>query len=162
GGGADVTGTGADLQQLDFKATQGAGETRIAAASRVGAIIAQFSGGVQGSSLNAGHYGAARRRVSRLPLRSPCARAGAPPETPAAGSMLWPDLRFVSFLQEDQSDAADIQNKEAQTIRTLIDAGYEPKSVIAAVRSSDWSLLTHTGLFSVQLQPPTTSQPSPP
>jgi hypothetical protein len=56
-GGADVTVIGADFKQLDFKATQGAGETRIAAAAGVGAILANLSEGMQGSSLNAGNYG---------------------------------------------------------------------------------------------------------
>src|SRR4030095_2533230 len=35
GGGADATVVGANFQQMDFKVTQGAGETRIAAAARV-------------------------------------------------------------------------------------------------------------------------------
>jgi hypothetical protein len=58
----------------------------------------------------------------------------------------------VAFLRDDQSDVAAIQAQEAQTIRTLIDAGYEPDSVRRAVQAGDWSLLTHSGLFSVQLQ----------
>ena len=48
GGGADAKVLGADLKQLDFKATQGAGETRIAAAAGVGAIMARFSEGCRG------------------------------------------------------------------------------------------------------------------
>jgi hypothetical protein len=162
GGGADVTVVGTDLKQLDFKATQGATETRIAAASGVGAIVAQFSEGMQGSSLNAGNYGAARRRAADILFRSlwdtaaGSLRTLVPVSNPAW--VLWPDLRGVSFLQEDESDAADIQNKEAQTIRTLVDAGYDPKTVIAAVQASDWTLLSHSGLYSVQLQPPLPEQ----
>lgn len=45
-GGASVTGVGADLRQLDFKSTQGAGETRIAAASGVPPIIVGLSEGL--------------------------------------------------------------------------------------------------------------------
>jgi hypothetical protein len=162
GGGADVTVVGTDLKQLDFKATQGATETRIAAASGVGAIVAQFSEGMQGSSLNAGNYGAARRRAADILFRSLWDTAAGSLRTlvtpPNAAAVLWPDLRGVSFLQEDESDAADIQAKQAVTIRQLVDAGYDPKSVVAAVGASDWTLLKHTGLFSVQLQPPMPEQ----
>lgn len=45
-GGADVKTVGTDLRQLDFKAVQGAGETRICAAARVPPIIAGFSEGL--------------------------------------------------------------------------------------------------------------------
>jgi hypothetical protein len=48
GGGADVNVVGKDLQQLDFKATQGAGETRMAAAAGVPAVIVGFSEGLAG------------------------------------------------------------------------------------------------------------------
>jgi hypothetical protein len=68
--------------------------------------------------------------------------------------VLWYDARDVPFLREDEKDAAEIQGVESRTIRTLVDAGYTPASVMAAVRASDWSLLVHTGLFSVQLQKP--------
>ena len=68
-GGADVTVIGANLQQADFKATQGAGETRIAAAAGVGAILANLSEGMQGSSLNAGNYAAAKRRFADATMR---------------------------------------------------------------------------------------------
>lgn len=163
GGGADVTVVGADLKQLDFKATQGATETRIAAASGVGAIVAQFSEGMQGSSLNAGNYGAARRRAADILFRSLWGSAAGSLETlvtPPQGAVLWPDLRDVSFLQEDETDAADIRQTDATTIRALIDAGYKPDAAVAFVRSGgDYAALVgqHTGLFSVQLQPPGTS-----
>jgi hypothetical protein len=47
------------------------------------------------------------------------------------------------------------------TVETLIRSGYEANSVVAAVENDDLSLLTHTGLFSVQLQPPGTTEPEP-
>ena len=43
--GADVKVVGTNFKDLDFKAVQGAGETRICAAARVPPIIAGFSGG---------------------------------------------------------------------------------------------------------------------
>lgn len=166
GAGADVSLVGADLRQLDFKATQGAGETRIAAASGVGAVVAQFSEGMQGSSLNAGNYAAARRRVGDALFRPLWRTAAAALQTlvtpPRPSASLWYDDRDIAFLREDRQDIADIQNKQAQTIRALVDAGYEPKSVIDAVDAEDWTLLKHTGLFSVQLQPPMEQQPAPP
>jgi hypothetical protein len=46
-------------------------------------------------------------------------------------------------------------------MRTLVDGGFDPDSVIQAVTSNDMSLLVHTGTLSVQLQPPgTTAEPA--
>jgi hypothetical protein len=59
--GADATVVGKDLQQLDFKVVQGAGETRIAAAAGIHPVIVGLSEGLAGSSLNAGNFAAARR-----------------------------------------------------------------------------------------------------
>jgi hypothetical protein len=81
---------------------------------------------------------------------------------PPAGSRLWIDERDVSFLQEDVKDAADIKAMEANTIESLIRAGYKPDSARDAVVSGDFSRLEHTGLYSVQLQEPGASQPVPP
>ena len=51
GGGATPTVVGKDLQQFDFSATQGKGETRIAAASGIHPVLVPVSEGMQGSSL---------------------------------------------------------------------------------------------------------------
>jgi hypothetical protein len=162
GGGADVTAIGTDMRQLDFKATQGAGETRIAAASGVGAIVAQFSEGMQGSSLNAGNYGAARRRAADVLFRRLWAGAFSALQTlvPAPdGARLWYDPDQVWFLQEDAKDAADIVAVQMNAIRQGTDAGFDPDSVVDAVASLDITRLTgnHSGLLSVQLQPPGTT-----
>jgi phage portal protein BeeE len=159
GGGADATVVGSTFQQLDFKAVQGAGETRIAAASGVGAIIAQFSEGMQGSSLNAGNYGSARRRFSDISMRHAWQNVAGSLETivpPPADARLWYDADGISFLQEDAKDAAEIWSIKAAAIRTLTDAGYTPESATAATNAMDPTLLVHVGLFSVQLQPPGT------
>jgi hypothetical protein len=58
------------------------------------------------------------------------------------------------FLQEDRKDEAEVQERQSTTIRNLIDGGFEPGSVVEAVRAGDWSRLKHTGNLSVQLQPP--------
>lgn len=157
GGGADATVVAADLKQLDFKVTQGAGETRIAAESGVGAIIAQLSEGMQGSSLNSGNFSAARRRFgdmwARPQWRSVCA-ALQRFTTPNPGDRLWYDVHDVSFLQEDEKDAADILLTQAKTIRALTDGGFQPDEAVRAVTSGNLLSLVgqHSGLYSVQLQ----------
>ena len=158
GAGADIKMVGSNLEQLAFKAVQGAGETRIAAAAGVPASILGISEGLAGSALNAGNYTAARRRFADGTMR-PLWRSAAgalenlvPP--PSGAVRLWYDDRDVSFLQEDVLDAAEIRGKDATTMRTLVDGGFEPTSVISAVTTGDMTLLTHTGTLSVQLQPP--------
>ncbi len=165
GGGADAKTLGADLKQLDFKVTQGAGETRIAAASGVGAIIAQLSEGMQGSSLNAGNYSAARRRFADGLLRPNWRSASAALEAlfPAPPNhRLTYDASDVSFLQEDEKDAAEIQEKHAATINVLSMAGFNPDAVVRAVTAGDLRSLVgnHSGLFSAQLQSPAESDPA--
>lgn len=157
GGGADVKVVGADLRQLDFKATQGAGESRLAAAAGVPPVIVGFSEGLSGSSLNAGNYASARRRFADgtlRPLWRQAAGALATLMSAPAGAELWYDDRDIAFLREDRGDVAEIQGVESRTIRTLLDAGYTPETVVAAVQAHDWSLLKHSGLYSVQLQKP--------
>lgn len=164
GGGADPMVVGANLQQIDFKATQGAGETRIAAAAGVPTVIAQLSEGLSGSSLNEGNFGAARRLMADATLRPLWRNAAASLETlvpPPAGSRLWYDTRDVAFLREDEKDAADIEETKATTIMTLVNSGFEPESAVAAVQAQNMDLLVHTGLVSVQLQPPGTVTPDP-
>lgn len=155
GGGADAKVIGLDFQQMEFKATQGAGETRIAAAAGVPPVIVGLSEGLQAATYS--NYGQARRRFADGTMR-PLWRSAAgslaqiirvPPD-----AMLWYDDRDIPFLQEDMRDAAEIQGQQASTIRQLIDAGYEADSVVDAVTNTDWSRLKHSGLFSVQLQPP--------
>lgn len=159
GGGADTSVMGVDMKQLDFKATQGAGETRIAAAAGVGAIMARFSEGLAGSSLNQGNYQAAIRQFTDLTLRplwrtasSALSKLSSPPQ----GSRLWYDVRDVALLAESASDEAEIVTKDAAAIRQLVDAGFNPDDVIRAVDAKDLSLLrgAHSGLYSIQLQRP--------
>lgn len=157
GGGADATVIGKDLQQLEFSATQGKGETRIAMASGVHPVVLGASEGLQGSSLNAGNYTAAKRAFSDIRLQHLWTNAVASlaPLAPRPdGAELWFDKSEIPFLQDDLKDTAEIQAKRAQAIRSLTEAGYQPDSVVQAVMADDYSLLTHTGVFSVQLQPP--------
>lgn len=157
GGGADVKPVGVDLKQLDFKVTQGAGETRIAAAAGVHPVIAGLSEGLQGSSLNAGNFGAARRRFADGTMRPLWRMASGALQklvTPPTGAELWYDDRDIAFLKEDAKDDAEILSKDAQTIRALVEAGYDADAVIKAVTAKDLRSLVgaHSGMFSVQLQ----------
>jgi hypothetical protein len=154
-GGADVKVVGADMKQVDFKAIQGAGETRICAAARVPPIIAGVSEGLQSATYS--NYGQARRAFADLTMRpmwrnmvGSFARLVPVP----AAAELWYDDRDIPFLQEDQSDRAAIQKTDAETIHTLVIAGFEPDTAVKAVMSGDYGLLQHSGMYSVQLTPP--------
>jgi phage portal protein BeeE len=168
GGGADVTVIGADLKQLDFKVTQGAGETRIAGAAGVPPSVAGLSEGLQGSSLNAGNYGQARRQFADTTLSNlwrNCSGSLAPLVSPPANGRLWHDVRDIPFLREDQKDAAEIEQIKASTIANLVKEGFTADSAKAAVLNQDMALLEHTGMVSVQLQTPgavTATNPPPP
>lgn len=163
--GADATIAGATLSQIDFKSVQGAGETRIAAAFGTPPALVGLSEGLQGSSLNAGNFGAARRLFADGTADHLWREAAGSLETlvPAPGldSILAHDPD-VPFTREDRADAANIESVKAQTINSLITAGYEPGSVIAAVEAGDYRLLVHSGLYSVQLQKPGAETPAPP
>lgn len=162
GGGAKVEVVGKDLQQLDFKATQGAGETRIIGASGMHPVILPASEGMQGSSLNAGNFAAARRIVADKTLRSLWSKFAGSMQAivpPPAGSRLWVDEKDIPFLREDAKDRAEILQIKAAAARQLADGGWVPDEVIAAVEAEDIRLLigSHTGKLSVQLQEPGTT-----
>lgn len=158
GGGADPKTVGANLEQMDFKVTQGAGETRIIMASGLHPVVVGASEGMQGASLNTGNFNSARRIVADTTFRPLWRIAAASLESlvepPDAATQLWYDDRDVAFLREDAKDEADIKSVNASTISRLIDTGFEPDSAVRAVQVGDFSLLEHTGLVSVQLQPP--------
>ncbi len=159
GGGADVKVVGSDLRQLDFKLTQGAGETRIAAAAGVPPILVGLSEGLQAATYS--NYGQARRAFSDSTIWDLWRIVAGSLETimpPPAGARLWVDTRGVPFLQEDEKDAAEIQRVKSTSISALVTAGYTPDSIIDAVVAEDFTRLVHSGLYSVQLQPPGTEQ----
>lgn len=164
--GADATVVGANLKELEFKVTQGGGETRIAAAARVPPIIVGLSEGLAAATYS--NYGQARRAFADgtlHPLWGNAAGSFSPllrqPREEFRGQVrLWYDARDVPLLREDAKEAAQIGEIQARTIRTLVDGGYTPDSAMRAVISGDYSLLQHTGLFSVQLQKPGTEAPA--
>lgn len=159
GGGADLTPVGLNFKEMDYAVIQGKAESRLASAAGVPPSWVGFSEGLQGSSLNAGNFNSARRMFSDSTMQHlwTCA-AGAlgnivTPSGTAGGASLWFDSR-VPFMREDAKDVADIQQEEAHTISTLISAGFTADSAVKAVTNNDWTVLEHTGLTSVQLQPP--------
>jgi Phage portal protein len=160
--GSTVNVVGKDLAQLEFSKSQGAGETRIAAASGVHPVVVALSEGMAGSSLNEGNFGAAKRLVADRTLRPLWARVCSSLERivpPPAGARLWYSERDIAFLQEDRQDAAKILFTKVQALRQLVDAGFDPVTAVPAVTTEDLSGLKHTGLPSVQVQPGPTSQP---
>lgn len=161
GGGAESTVVGSDFKQLDFKVTQGAGETRIAAAGGVPPVIVGLSEGLQQATYS--NYGQARRKFAdgwARPQWGSAAGALASILPRRPGRRLWYDEHGIAFLQEDQKDAADILQADATTTKTLVDAGYTPESVVKAVGARDMTLLEHSGLVSVQLQAPGSTPPA--
>jgi hypothetical protein len=160
-GGADVTVIGADMKQLDFKVTQGAGETRIANAAGVHPAVVGLSEGMQGASLNAGNFGQAKRATAQITMRPLWRKASGsleilvPPPT-GSPSRLWYDDRDIEFLREDEKDAAEIRSSDATTARQLADAGWKTDAIVEYLASGEITRLRgqHSGLFSVQLQPP--------
>jgi phage portal protein BeeE len=165
GGGAKVERVGTDLQQMDFATVQGHGETRIAAAAGVPPIVVGLSEGLAAATYS--NYGQARRAFSDLTMRTlwrlACASLAticpAPP-----GSELWYDDRDIKFLQDDMLDQSTIQSTDASSIKTLLDAGFEPDACIEAITANDLGRLVgkHSGLYSVQLQPPMPEEPPEP
>lgn len=158
--GADPVPLSMDFKQMDFKMTTGAGETRLAVAAGVPAVILGVSEGLSGSSLNQGNFTAARRLFVDTTIRDLWGKATpslAKLITVPSGSKLEIDGRNIPFLREDASDAAEIRSKDAQTIRNLADAGCEWDAAVDFTRTNDLAALRgkHSGLFSVQLQPPT-------
>jgi hypothetical protein len=163
GAGVDPKTLGANMQQMEFAVTQGAGENRICMASGVPAIIAGGREGLQAATYS--NFNQARRsfgdRTHWLWMNA-CGSLAKIINVPG-GSRLWYDAEHIPFLREDSKDQAAVQLVDAQAIRLLVDAGFTADSVVAAIAARDVTQLVHTGLVSVQLLPPgETGAPPPP
>jgi hypothetical protein len=161
--GADATVVGANLADLDLKNVQGAAETRIASLSRVHPVILGIAEGLAGSSLNAGNFGMARRIWADTwiypTLQDLGSTLGTIIDVPSDAE-LWFDTSDIPLLREDGMDAAEIAFRKASAIRQLTDAGYTWETSVQAVVTGDMTVLRHSGLYSVQLQPPGTTAPA--
>jgi HK97 family phage portal protein len=154
-GGADIKPVGTTMQQADLVNIQGAGETRICNAARVPAIIVGVTEGLESATYS--NYAQARRAFADLTMRPMwrnIAASLAPIIDVPSDAELWYDDRDIPFLQEDVKDGAEIQQMQADTIHTLVIAGFEPDTAVKAVLSGDYGLLQHSGMYSVQLTPP--------
>lgn len=157
GGGADVTVLGTDMGKVDFRSVQGGGETRIAAAGRVSPVIVGLSEGMQGSSLNAGNYSAAKRNFAdgtMRPLWGSLMGAYENLVDERRNRRLWYDPSDIAFLRDDEKDIAEIQKIQSSTITQYTREGFTWETAVEAVVNDNPKLLKHTGLYSVQLQKP--------
>lgn len=153
--GADFQVIGSTFDDMDFSAVQAAGENRIAAAGGVPAIIVGLKEGLDSATYS--NYGMAMRRFADITMRpnwrGACAAlakfAGVPSD-----SRLWFDTTDISALREGEKERADTMQVLAGAASTLLTAGYLADSITAALTAGDLTLLRHSGLLSVQLQPP--------
>jgi phage portal protein BeeE len=163
--GADVTVVGKDFKEMDFSETVGRDEARIASAAGVPPVLVGLKESLAGSSLNHGNDQTARRQFSDGTMSDlyrgfvASLETIVPPPQQKGPAKLWFDISQVPFFREDRQDAATIRSTQATTIKQLIDAGYEPDSVVTAIEEEDFTLLVHSGLYSVQLQPAGTLMP---
>jgi phage portal protein BeeE len=162
-GGADVTPLSMDFQQLDLRANQEAIETRICSGAGVHPVIAGVSQGLQGSSLNAGNFTAAKRLFVDTTIRDLWGQMAGCLEvftSFTADSRLWYDARDIPFLRDDAEQEAKTFFTQTQSARQLADGGWDPDAAVDAAKVSDISLIKgkHSGLLSVQLQEPGTAQ----
>ncbi|MDM4722768.1 phage portal protein [Micromonospora sp. WMMA1363] len=158
--GADPMIVGAQLTDV-FANVQAAGENRIAVAAGVPSIVVGLKEGLAAATL--ANYDSAMRAFADLEMRpnwrSACAALSKLVEVPP-GAELWFDTADVAALQDGERDQADTFATDATTAASLVQAGYTPESVATAINARDMSLLIHTGLYSVQLQPAGATTPS--
>jgi hypothetical protein len=158
-GGADAVPLTHDFRNMDFTNVVGKGESSIASAAQVPPSWVGFSEGLQGSSLNSGNMAANRRRFAdgtiRPLWREMCAALAVLIDVPKA-SVLWWKEDGIAFLREDQTDRAEIMRVDMNSVDAGIKAGFEPDACVHAVAKNriEELLGKHTGLVSVQMQPP--------
>lgn len=158
--GADATVIGSNMHDAGFTDALAANENRIAVASGVPSIVAGLKEGLAAATL--ANYSQAMRAFADLTMRpnwrSVCAALAKLVDVPA-GAELWYDTSDISALQDGEQEQAQTFSVDAKTASTLVQAGYTPESVATAIAARDMTLLVHTGLYSVQLQPPIDGTP---
>jgi phage portal protein BeeE len=151
---------GNTFESMTFTALQAAGENRIVAAGGVPAIVVGIQSGLDAATY--ANYAIAMRRFADVTMRpnwrSACAALTKLVNVPT-GARLWYDTTDIGALREGEKDRADTMQVLAGAASTLLMAGYEATSITAALTAGDMTLLQHTGLLSVQLQPPGTTPP---
>jgi phage portal protein BeeE len=160
--GADLTVVGSSLDKMAFTAVQQAGENRIVADSGVPPMLVGIQAGLDASTL--ANFGMAWRTFADGTIRpnwKSASSALAKLVKVPAGSKLIVDPRQVRALQEGEKERADTLAVQASAMNTFITAGFTPESSAKAAQANDIGLLEHSGLISVQLQPPGTQAPDP-
>jgi len=144
--GADATVVGNSLEQMNFTTVQAAGENRILIASGVPGIVVGSKEGLMAATYS--NYKQAMRRFSDITMwqlwQSACACLSSITDVPS-GSRLWMRTSDIPALQEDEKERADTTLVKATAVAELSHFNYDPKSIILAVQSGDFSLLTHSG-----------------
>jgi hypothetical protein len=151
GAGADLKVVGTNLKDLDTEAVRNQIHIDIANAAGVDPMAVGLLQ-VNYANRKESNRALADRKLRYLWMKAVEAlrpAIGPPP----AGASLWYDASAVSALQADQLDDAQVQAQQAQTMRTLIDGGFDPPSVTKAVTTGDMTKLVHSGNLSVQLIP---------
>lgn len=151
--GVEFKTIGTTLEQQEFVAVQAAGESRIAAALGVPAVVAGLKEGMEASTYADFDHG--MRRFADLTMRPLWRKAAAALQSilvNPGGAELWYDDRDIPALKDDIVKRAEVWTKNAAAAKLLIDAGYVPDSVTGAIDADDWARLEHTGLPTVQVQ----------
>jgi GNAT superfamily N-acetyltransferase len=151
--GADAKIIGSNLGELAFGDTQAAGENRIAVASQVPSVVLGIKEGADQATYS--NYEQALQHFANFTIQYLWTHAAATIGTLLpipAGWSLYFDPANIPALQTDVQQDATIAEIQANTIRELIDAGFDPASVVDAVATGDMSGLQHSGLVSDQLQ----------
>lgn len=152
--GADLTVVGNSFEQMSFTAVQAAGENRVAAAAGVPGIVVGFKEGLAAATYS--NYEQAMRRfadVTMRPLWRSAAAALAKLVDVPVGARLWYDVGGIAALRQGEKDRAETAQIYAAAAMNLINAGYVPDSVTAALTSGDMTQLTHTGAIPTALYP---------
>lgn len=154
GGGADIKVIGASLKELDSQPVRAQVHKDIAAAAGVPIVAAGIE---QGTYANSKESNRALADGKVRYLWAAVAETFAPAVAVPSGSELYVETAHISALQADATDDSAVMMSQAQTMRTLVDGGFKPDSVIQAVTVGDMSKLIHSGLLSVQTQAPGTT-----
>ncbi|MFG2070979.1 phage portal protein [Micromonospora tulbaghiae] len=159
--GADPMIVGSKFSDAQFDEIMAAGENRIAVAIGVPAVVAGLKQGQDSAAWSM--YRQAMRAfadtVVRPDWRSACAALSRIVDVPE-GFRLWFDVSDIAALQESETESATAMQTQASTASTLIQAGFEPDSVTAAIVAGDMTLLKHTGMVSVQMHDPNALPPA--
>lgn len=161
--GVEFKTIGNTMREQEFASVQAAGETRIAAALGVPAVVVGLKEGLEASTY--ADYDHGMRRFADITMRPLWRKAAGALQTiltNPGGAELWYDDRDIPALKDDIVKRAEVWTKNAAAAKLLVDGGWSPDSIIDAIDADDWALLEHTGLQTVQVQPgqPMNGQPS--